>query len=167
MSSVWTLEVLQGRFWLLRIINLAEIAMKVQVEIPVVLKELHFNFHRSECIFSICPCINQESRNEDGCRIFSIAGKNNAMRRFHWANALFIRFTILQEQRLCVCNPWVDVISDTIMFGEAFCSLVVQQDKIWFCHRTILGSAPTPQCNYQNIYFVTSKYDRNNNPCAP
>ena len=64
-------------------ITLAEFAMKIQVEIPVVLKELHFNFHRGEYLFAFCLCINQESRNGDGCRIFSIAGWNNAMRRFH------------------------------------------------------------------------------------
>ena len=42
---------------------------------------------------------------------------------------VFIRFAILEPERLHVCNSFVNIISNTIGFGEALCHFIVQQDK--------------------------------------
>ncbi len=95
-------------------------------------------------------CINQESRNGlgDSSRIFSRSCWNNAKRQYH--KALFIRFAILHPLLLCVCNTGVEIITDTFAFGEGFCSLVVQQDKIRDCHRTIFLVALHRQATIRN-----------------
>ena len=39
----------------------------------------------------------------------------------------------------------VEVKTYTFFFSEGFCSPVVQKDKIWSLHRTLVRPAPTPQ----------------------
>ena len=62
--------------------------MKLQVQILVILNESHINYHRGErptvfCLLLLNHLRIPDSLNGDNCRIFFIAGWNNATRQYY------------------------------------------------------------------------------------
>ena len=114
--------------------NLVQSAMKLHVQILVVLKELHFNsgFDRDECLFGFRRFGSTKNPGTELRRHLSNLFHRRLEQRGVLAplsGCVSKRFVIHYEQSLCICNIGVEVITDTIVLCEAFSSLVVQHTK--------------------------------------
>ena len=123
--------------------------MKLQeyIQVLVVLKELHFNFNRSEYLFAFIFASTKNPGMEILVGSSSLpAGTTKCVSTIAVSDkcslSAFQTICNTLRKHLCVCNPGEDVETDTIVFGDAFCSLVVQQNKVTCCsHETLVRPA--------------------------